>query len=99
MTSYWLSHFLIDAAQLYFVVILAFIIGLAAGLSIGVSSLTVGGGVLVFIIFMIIYVPLEVLFSYCLGFLFKEIKTCQSVAQIFYILVSRCLLCWTRVVP
>ena len=94
MTSYWLSHFLIDAAQFYFVMILAFIIGLAAGLSIGGSSLTVGGGILVFIIFIIVYVPLEVLFSYCLGFLFKDVRMCLAVAQILYIFVRWHLLCW-----
>ncbi|XP_022092654.1 ATP-binding cassette sub-family A member 5-like isoform X2 [Acanthaster planci] len=84
-THYWASHLLIDGAQQYLIAVVGIVICMAAGLSIGGSSLSTTGSIFILVIFTVIYVPLDVLFAYCVSFLFKVYKTSQSVAQIFYI--------------
>ncbi|XP_038064464.1 ATP-binding cassette sub-family A member 10-like [Patiria miniata] len=85
MANYWVSHFLIDAAQMFLIVIVAVILSLASGFSIHGTSLTTAGGMFVFAVFMIIFTPLSVLFSYCLSFLLREYKMSLWVAQLLYI--------------
>ncbi|XP_038064701.1 ATP-binding cassette sub-family A member 5-like [Patiria miniata] len=85
MFSYWLSHFLIDSAQMFLMIIVAIIISLITGFSTGGMALSTGGGMAAFILFAIPWVPLSVLFSYCLSFMFSEVRTSQIVAQILYI--------------
>ncbi|XP_038065899.1 ATP-binding cassette sub-family A member 5-like [Patiria miniata] len=85
MTHYWASHLLIDGSQLYLIAAVGIVVNLATGFAVGGSAFTTAGAIVCLIVFIIFYIPLEVLFCYCLSFLFREFKTTQSMAQFFYI--------------
>ncbi|XP_038048297.1 ATP-binding cassette sub-family A member 5-like [Patiria miniata] len=86
--NYWGSHLLIDTFQMYFISVCSFIVILAVSAATGGSSLSTGGGIFMYIVFMLIFSPLLVVFSYCVAFLFEDYKTCQSTAQFIFFYVA-----------
>ena len=87
--KYWGSHLIIDAIQMYVVAIVGIIIILVVGAALGKQPLATPGAIFMFVVFMIVFVPTDVMFSYCVGFLFKDYKTCQAVAPLVLLYVSK----------